>query len=62
MEKHAGKSGVHDHVIMKITGHKTDIMFRRYDDVDLADLRDAVQRGDTQVTHGEVTAEAPACK
>lgn len=36
------RAGVHDHVIMAITGHKTREVFRRYDTVDDNDLLDAM--------------------
>jgi integrase len=38
------RSGIHPHVTMKITGHKTDSMLRRYNIVDERDLRDAAKR------------------
>jgi len=38
------RAGVHDHVIMAITGHKTQAMFRRYDTVDGNDLLEAVHK------------------
>jgi len=48
------KAGIHDHVIMAITGHKTRDMFKRYDTVDDEDLLAAMhnlcapQDGDTK--------------
>jgi hypothetical protein len=38
------KSGVPESVIMKITGHSTREMFLRYDTVDAADTRKAVDQ------------------
>ena len=38
------RSGIHPHVTMKITGHKTDSMLRRYNIVDERDLRDAAKK------------------
>jgi integrase len=38
------RSGIHPHVTMKITGHKTDSMLRRYNIIDERDLRDAAKR------------------
>lgn len=57
------KAGVHDSVIMTLTGHKTPSMFLRYNSVDELDGREAVQKlsdylgnmaelSDTKVTHG----------
>ena len=31
-------AGIHDHIIMKITGHKTREMFERYDTIDEMDI------------------------
>lgn len=56
------KAGVHDSVIMALTGHKTPSMFLRYNSVDESDGREAVQKlsgylggvsepSDTKVTH-----------
>jgi integrase len=41
---HMRKAGVPESVIMKITGHKTRIMFDRYNVVDEDDKREAVNR------------------
>ena len=38
------RSGVSEHIAMKLTGHKTRAVFQRYDIVDTADLREAVQK------------------
>jgi hypothetical protein len=38
------KAGVPKTVRMKLMGHKTDIMNRRYDTLDMADAIDAIQR------------------
>ena len=38
------KSGVDKSVIMKITGHSTDAMFRRYNTVDQEDRTEAVRK------------------
>jgi integrase len=40
------KAGVERTVIMKLTGHKTDSMFRRYNTVDALDAREAMRRLD----------------
>lgn len=45
----ARKAGVHDHVIMAITGHTTMAMFRRYDKVTSEDLGEAAKRYDAFV-------------
>ena len=37
------RSGVPQNVAMKISGHKTDIMFRRYDTTNEDDLRRAME-------------------
>ena len=37
-------SGVTQRVAMKISGHETDSVFRRYDIVDLRDLADATKK------------------
>ena len=36
------RAGVHDHVIMAISGHKTREMFKRYDTVNDSDLQKAI--------------------
>ena len=38
------RAGVSEHVAMRLTGHKTSSMLRRYDIVSTADLRDAVAK------------------
>jgi integrase len=38
------KAGVPDNVIMSISGHKTAVMFRRYDAIDRVDRQDAMQK------------------
>ena len=38
------KAGVHDSVIMEITGHSTMEMFHRYNTVDQEDTREAVRQ------------------
>jgi integrase len=38
------KAGVPDNVIMSISGHKTAVMFRRYDAIDRMDRQDAMKR------------------
>ena len=40
----ARKAGIHDHVIMAITGHTTLEMFERYDTVDEEDILDAMKK------------------
>jgi len=37
------KAGVRQHVIMEITGHSTDEMFRRYDTIDDDDKEQAAK-------------------
>jgi hypothetical protein len=41
------KAGVHKHVIMSITGHATDVMFRRYDSIDMDDKQQAANQLET---------------
>ena len=43
------RAGVPQSVAMKLTGHKTDSVFRRYDIVSPDDLRVAVERLDATV-------------
>jgi integrase len=43
------KAGVDRTVIMKLTGHKTDSMFRRYNTVDCWDAREAMKRLNAQL-------------
>ena len=38
------KAGVPDNVIMSISGHKTAVMFRRYDAIDRVDRQDAMKK------------------
>ena len=38
------KAGVHDSVIMDITGHSTMEMFQRYNTVDAEDTREALKQ------------------
>ncbi len=38
------KAGVAQHVIIEITGHSTDEMFRRYDTIDVDDKRQAAKQ------------------
>jgi integrase len=44
------RAGVPQSVAMKLTGHKTDSVFRRYDIVSPDDLRVAVERLDAVAT------------
>ena len=44
------KAGVDRSVVMKITGHKTDSMFERYNTVDKDDAQDAIKRLDELLT------------
>lgn len=47
------KAGVDTTVIMKISGHKTDSIFRRYNVVDERDLRDAMKRRENLIDYSE---------
>jgi integrase len=49
------RSGVPQSVAMKMTGHKTDSVFRRYDIASTSDLRDAARK-----LHSYVTERASA--
>jgi integrase len=46
------RSGVSRSVAMKLTGHKTEAVYRRYAIVSSTDLRDAVRRLENGYTHG----------
>ena len=46
------RAGVPQSVAMKLTGHKTDSVFRRYDTVSPDDLRVAVERLDAVKSFG----------
>ena len=46
------RSGVSRRVAMKLTGHKTEAVYRRYAIVSSTDLRDAVRRLENGYTHG----------
>lgn len=56
------RAGVPQTVAMKITGHKTDSVFRRYDVVSAGDLRNAAQLLDKsgRLRAGERTLNSPA--
>jgi len=55
--------GVTEHVAMKISGHKTASVFRRYDIVDARDLADAARKIESgAVSHSSVIAEESAEK
>jgi len=45
------REGIHDFVIMAITGHKTMSVFRRYNTVDIEDLKKAVQQNPPENPH-----------
>jgi hypothetical protein len=52
------RAGVTEHVAMKISGHKTASVFRRYDIVDAGDLADAAQKIESaQLSYSLVIAE-----
>ena len=52
------RAGVTEHVAMKISGHKTASVFRRYDIVDARDLADAAQKIESaQLSYSLVIAE-----
>ena len=46
------RAGVPQRVAMKLTGHKTDSVFRRHDIVSPDDLRGAVERLDAMAVAG----------
>lgn len=50
------RAGVSQTVAMKLTGHKTDSVFRRYDIVSPEDLRDAARKLDAAPTAKEKSA------
>ena len=56
------KAGVDRSVIMKITGHKTTVMFERYNTVDAEDARCAMNRFDgylkNEITSGLLQGQA----
>ena len=54
----AMKAGVDRSVIMKLTGHKTLSMFTRYNTVDQADAREAVNRLDDFLARGDDSTAA----
>ena len=47
------KAGVNQSVIMKLTGHKTLIMFQRYNTVDLADAKEAYHKLEEMLRQGQ---------
>ncbi|HTZ46316.1 MAG TPA: hypothetical protein VMH20_01905, partial [Verrucomicrobiae bacterium] len=42
--RNLSRAGVSQHIAMRISGHKTDSVFRRYDIVSPRDLHDAAKR------------------
>jgi integrase len=46
------KAGVHDSVIKSISGHKTDAVFKRYNQIDMDDRRDAVKKLENYLSGG----------
>jgi integrase len=51
------KAGVSDSVIMSISGHKTDAVFRKYDRVDRDDRKNALQRVESLIDTGMTLVE-----
>ena len=54
------RAGVSQAVAMKVTGHATDLMWRRYRIVDESDIEQALKA--TQVYIGEQVAKTPGAK
>lgn len=51
------KAGVSDSVIMSISGHKTDAVFRKYDRIDRDDRKNALQRVESLIDTGMTLVE-----
>ena len=51
--KNLRDAGVSEHVAMKITGHKTTSVFRRYHIVTTDDVSDAMSKVETASLHGD---------
>lgn len=56
------KAGVPQSVIMKITGHSTEQMFRRYNTIDSDDARDALTRFHAYLANLDQTLDQKAAK
>lgn len=52
-----GKAGVSDSVIMSISGHKTDAVFRKYGRIDRDDRKNAPQRVESLIDMGMTLVE-----
>ena len=59
VEHMSGKRGNPAHVAMKISGHKTPSMFKRYDIISEDDLREAMDRTQTFIAESKAERQQP---